>query len=98
MSWSCAGIPNTVFKFPLTTPIDLHENLIEMPLPLSMLAHVGSTLRSDLTSEDRAEPIHPSPYAFVADVDPAFVEQVFDIAQRKGKTNIHHDRELDDLG
>ena len=35
------------------------RGLIEMPVPMSVLAHVGSTPRSDLASEHRTEPINP---------------------------------------
>jgi hypothetical protein len=34
----------------------------------------------------------------VADVDTAFVEQFFDLQQRKWKPNIHHRRQTDNLG
>lgn len=34
----------------------------------------------------------------MANVDDLLVKQVLDGAQRKWKSNIHHDRELDDLG
>jgi len=33
----------------------------------------------------------------MADVDPAFVQQVLDVSERKGKANVHHDRQADDL-
>jgi len=61
--------------------IDLHEDIIAIPLPLSMLAHVGSALGSDLTGEDWLETVHPKPDAFMADIDPTFMQQVFDVAQ-----------------
>ena len=61
--------------------IDLHKDLIEMPLQLSMLAHVGGALRSDLSGEDRAKPIDPVPHAFMADIDPTLMQKVFDIAK-----------------
>ncbi|WP_328823205.1 hypothetical protein [Sulfitobacter sediminilitoris] len=34
----------------------------------------------------------------MADVDPAFVQQIFDVPKRKRKTNIQHYRQADDLG
>ena len=34
----------------------------------------------------------------MADVDGALVQQVLDIAERKWKSNVHHDRQADDLG
>jgi hypothetical protein len=33
----------------------------------------------------------------MADVDPALVQQIFDISQRKQEANVHHDRQADDL-
>jgi len=61
--------------------IDLHEDLIQVPLPLRMLSHVGGSLRSDLASEHRTKPVHPSPNALMADIDPSLMEQVFNITQ-----------------
>ena len=61
--------------------IDLYKDLIHVPLPLSVLAQVGGTLRSDLAGEDWTETVDPRSDAFMADVDPAFVQQVFDIPQ-----------------
>lgn len=34
----------------------------------------------------------------MADIDPALVEQVFDVSQRERKSNIQHDRQPDDFG
>lgn len=34
----------------------------------------------------------------MADIDPALVEKVLDIAQRERKTDVHHHTELDDFG
>ena len=78
--------------------IDLHKDLIEVPLPLRDLAHVARSADADLAGEHRAETVHPLPHALVANVDPAFVEEVFNIAQREREPDIHHHRELDDLG
>ena len=77
--------------------IDLHENLVEVPLPLGVQAHARGALRSDLSGEDRSKSIHPEPHAFMAYVDPAFMKQVFDVPQRERKPDIHHHCELDDL-
>ena len=38
------------------------------------------------------------PHSFAADVDPALAQQVLDIAERKWESNVHHDRQADDLG
>ena len=78
--------------------VDLHEHLIQVPLPLRDLAHIAGAPHTDLTGEHRPEPVDPLPNALVADVDPAFVEKVFDVAQGQRKTNVHHHRKLDDFG
>ncbi len=62
--------------------IDLDENLIEVPLLWSMLSHVGSSFRPDLTSEDWTKAIAPVPHAFVTGVDSTLMEQVLDVSQR----------------
>jgi hypothetical protein len=51
-----------------------------------------------LGGEHRAEPVPPIPDRFVADLDPALVEQVLDIAQRQREANVEHHRQADDLG
>nr|WP_070959229.1 hypothetical protein [Hyphomonas sp. Mor2] len=33
----------------------------------------------------------------MADIDPAFMKWIFDIAQRERKLDIHHHRELEDI-
>jgi hypothetical protein len=49
-------------------------------------------------SKHRAKSIPPVPQSFVADVEPVLMQQVLDIAERKRKSNVHHDRQADDLG
>lgn len=61
--------------------IDFHENHVEMPLPLSVLAQVGGSLRSDLAGENWTETADPEPDAFMANIDSAFVQEVFHTAQ-----------------
>ena len=61
--------------------IDLHEDLIEMPLPLRVLAHVRRPLRSDLAGEDWSKAIAPEPHALMANINAWLVEQVFNIAK-----------------
>jgi len=54
--------------------VDLHKDLVQVPLPLRVLAHVRRPLRSDLAGEDRTEPVDPEPYALMANVDPALLQ------------------------
>jgi hypothetical protein len=50
--------------------IDLHEDLIQMPTPLSEAPHLRNPLVSDLCREHRAKPVPPKSDRLVADVDP----------------------------
>lgn len=79
-------------------PIDLRKDLIQVPLPLGVLAHVGGAFRPDLPSEDRTKSIDPQSHAFMADIDPSLVQKVFNIAKRERKSDVHHHGELDDFG
>ncbi len=70
------GTPRVVLK-----AIDRHEDLIKMPLPLNMLAHVGCALCTDLAGEDWSKTVDPEPHIFMANVDATFVQQIFNIEQ-----------------
>ncbi len=78
--------------------IDLHENLVQMPLPVRIRPHLLHPFSADFCGEHWAKPVPPVPHRFMADVDAALVQQVLDIPQRKGKANVHHDRQANDLG
>jgi len=86
------GPPKVV---PLSPYFD--EDLIQMPLPLWASSHRFRAPFPDLMSEIRPEPVHPKPNTFMADVDTALVQEVFDIAQRQRESDIHHHAKLDDL-
>ncbi len=58
----------------MSLTIYLYEHLIQMPLPLGRLTHVGCTVLSDLVGKVSAEPIDPEPYAFMSDIHSALVE------------------------
>ena len=78
--------------------VDLHGNLVQVPLLIRVCTHFLVKFGADFSGKNRAKSIPPAPQSFVADVDPALVQQVLDIAERKWKSNIHHDRQADDLG
>ena len=42
----------------------------------------------------RAKAVLPEPDGFVADVNPAFGQQILDVAKRKRVSHVHHDDEL----
>lgn len=77
---------------------NLHEDLIQLPAPLSPTPHRFRSTFPDLVREESAEPIYPETDAFVADVDPTLMPEVFDIAQRQREAQVNHDCELDDFG
>jgi hypothetical protein len=78
--------------------VDLHENLVQGPLLIRVCTHFLDTFMVDFSGKNRAKSIPPASQSFVADVDPALAQQVLDIAERKWKSNVHHDRQADDLG
>ena len=53
---------------------------------------------SDLARKQGAKSIPPIADRFMTNIDAPFMKKVFDIAKRKGKSNIHHHRQADDLG
>lgn len=81
----------------VSLPTDFHKDLVQVPLPLRTLSHGFRTAPSDLVRKVSAKMIDLMPHRCMADVDPALVEKVFDIAQRQRKSNIHHHRKLDDF-
>lgn len=76
--------------------VDLHEHLVEMPSPLAR-PHTLDPTFPDLGCEHRAEAMPPEPDRLVADVDPTFVQQVFDIPKRQREADIHHHGKTDNL-
>jgi len=69
-----------------------------MPAPLAAAPHPVDPAFPDLGGEHRAEPVTPEPHRLMADLDAVFVQQVFDVAQRQRETDVHHNRQTDDLG
>jgi hypothetical protein len=78
--------------------IDLHKDLVDVPAPIRLGPHLIDALLPDLGREHRAEPVPPEADSLMADLDPALVQQVFDIPQRQGEPDVHHHRQADDLG
>ena len=76
--------------------VDLHEHLIQMPTP-SAGFHARNTSFSYLRREQWTEPMPPKSHSFMADIDATFVEQIFHIAKGQRETNVHHNRQADDL-
>ena len=62
--------------------VALHKHLVELPAPVFATAHSIHSLVPGFRSKQRTKPVPPITHRFVADPDPAFVQQVFDIALR----------------
>ena len=52
---------------------------------------------ADLRCKDRTEPMPPIPHRFMADIDAAFMQQIFYVSKRQRKTNVQHHRQANDL-
>ena len=61
--------------------IDLHENPVQVPLPVRVRPHPDRPIATDFSGKHRAKSIPPEPNRFVADVDPALVQEILDIPQ-----------------
>ncbi len=59
--------------------IDPHENLVQMPAPLSPISVRGDSLLPDLRGEHRTRPVPSGTYRLVADINPTFMEQILDL-------------------
>src|SRR5271166_1555738 len=55
--------------------VDLHKELIQMPAPLRIAAHMRDASLADLGGEHRAKPVPPEPDGLMADVDPELGQQ-----------------------
>ena len=75
--------------------IDLDENLIEMPAPMREGTHPADPFSTDLGGKYRPEPVPPEPHGLMTNVDAAFGQQVFDVAQRQGVFHLHQHHEAD---
>lgn len=78
--------------------VDLHENFVQMPLPVRISPHSADPLSAALCCKHRAKSVPPIPDRFVADVDAAFVQKIFDIPQREWKPDLQRNRQANDLG
>lgn len=61
--------------------VDLDELLVEMPASGSGVAHRLYTFAADLAGEQGAEAVPPEPHRFMANVNAAFGQKVFDLTQ-----------------
>lgn len=77
---------------PVLLSVGLHDDLVEMPAPVGQGAHPVDPPAPNLGSKHWAEPVPPAPHGLMVDVDAAFMQQVFDVAEREGGPHIHKHR------
>ena len=77
--------------------VDLHENFVQVPLPIGIGAEIPDAVPADLGREDRAKPIPPKSHRLVADVFPTLVKKILHIPERKREPDVQHHRQADDL-
>jgi len=63
-----------------------------------MSTKVLNPFSSDIAGEQRAKPVPPKPKRLMADLNTAFMQQIFDISKRKRISNLHHNRQPDISG
>ena len=88
-----------IYRMPKIVPftLDLHENLIKVPLPIRMTACLLSSFLRNLWCKHWPEAIPPKPDCFMANVDAPFMQKVLHMTERKRETNLYHYCKLDDF-
>ena len=76
--------------------VDTHKHLVQVPASVRVRSPINTSC-SDLCCENWPEPVPPEPNRFVADVNAAFKQEVFDLTERQRIAHVHHHREADDL-
>src|SRR5690606_18312927 len=69
--------------------VDLHIDLIDMPLPMTKATHTANPLPPNISREHRTKPVPPEPNRLMADIDTALKQQVLHVPQAKWETHIH---------
>ena len=81
----------------MSLAVDPNKDLIKVPAPVRVVASLDAPI-SDLAGKQGAEPVPPVPNRLVRDVDAAFEQKVFNLAQGQRIADVHHHREADHLG
>ena len=77
--------------------IELYVHLVEMAPPVPHASHRLNPLAADVGCKNWPKPVPPQPDRLVAEVDPTFEQQVFNIPQRQREPYVHHHDQADDL-
>ena len=86
--------PARLSWFALTVPL---QEIVHVPLSFGECTQLVDSLSTDLRSEHWTEPVPPITDRFMAYVDTAFMQQIFDIPKRKRETDIQYHRQSDNF-
>jgi hypothetical protein len=79
-------------------PARLNLNLSDKtPPPVRIRSHTADPVSADLSREHRAKSIPPEPNRFMTNLNATLMQQVFNVAKRQRKSNVHHYRQANDL-
>jgi hypothetical protein len=73
-------------------------HLVQMPLPVPEPTNPADPLASNVSGKNGAKPVPPEPHSFVAKIDPALKQQVFDLPQTEWEAHVQQDHQPDHLG
>ena len=80
----CLTVPTFVINGPpevMRLSVDLHEDLVQVPLPVRIRSHPTNPVSSYLSSKHRTKSIPPKPNCFVADLNASFVQKIFHVTE-----------------
>ena len=77
--------------------INLYEQLIDMPAPVSKAFHPTYPLPLNNCGEHRTKPVPPVPHGFVTNVYASLSQQIFHVPKAQWKADIHHHNQADNL-
>ncbi len=61
--------------------VDLHEDLVQIPLPVRMSTKLLHAPFTNFNREHRSKTVPPETDRFMADIDPAFEQKIFYIPE-----------------
>lgn len=76
--------------------VELHLRPVEMPFPLSVLAHAIDAFSVELSRNERAETLPQITQGLAADLDTTHEGEILDPAQRQLEADAQHRRNMDD--
>ncbi len=76
--------------------VDLHEHLVQMPPPPAGF-HSGNPPLLYLGRKHRTGSMPPVSHSLMTDIDVALLQQILDIAKGQRETDVHHNRQSDNL-